>query len=288
LRRPILAEGAGGLSSTSTGTSGATTESAPEILGVLREQVGPAVGRFFVTMLGMYLLGGIATAVGAAALTAELSNLSGLSRAVLGLAAVVVVGAAWAGGGIALGFVRASGIAAADAILRAALGRRLGLAAGERLAEMALLAREGTSGATGGAAQGRAASVVGAALSGLEALPLADAEGYLKRAIESILGEGAPPDGTLGRLRTAILRRIRGIAVRAVEAFLLAEFRKEATASGHGGGVDVKKVIGRVAGMADERVSGLVRAKVQLVTIAALAALLLASALPFLIALAVT
>ena len=102
----------------------------------------------------------------------------------------------------------------------------------------------------------------------MERLPLADAEGRLRAAVEGLLGERAQQRG----FRAWLARKIQAAALRRVEAITLVQFRKEEAAHG---GVDLILVRDELGGKIDGLAGGAVEAAGRKVTAVALAVVLL-------------
>ncbi len=239
------------------------------VLGLL----GPALKTFLKTALLM-VVAGIGGATIAAFGVAQSSMAAG-AKVGFGIAAVALIVLAWAVVGVKVAGLRAAARAVEEAVRRFGLARKLGEATVDRMEGLARLSR-------GGAAEGRAAAVAGTAVATVEDVPLARAEGYLRSAIDSLLGEGLPGGGLKGWL----LRRVRAVVLGKVGTVMLSSFRKEAKeGGGAGGGIDIRKVAGAVATRIDDLAVDLVKGQVRKVAIAGGILLAVVTLLPILFAL---
>lgn len=172
------------------------------LAGALAQLVAPAVAAFLRTSLGMTCLG-LALAAASFAWAAQGSTARGVVAALLVLALVGVVG-------LVLAVKRAVGRTLIVGLRRAELGRKALVPIFERL----------ESGVAGRAAA---------------RLPLAQAEGALRGAVEEVVR--AEPAGR--GLRAALRRRLQARLARGVERVTLARFRERGATEG---GVELARV----------------------------------------------
>lgn len=240
------------------------------VVGPILEVLAPVAKRFFATAAGMAAAGLVAAALAGYSVVEGATALSPLAVAGLAALAAALVAALWIALGVMLATSRAVLRGADEAIWRHALGRKLAQVAAERAIALARAARSGDP----------AAGRVGAALATIEDLPLDEAEGFLRRAVDAVLAEPVPAAGLAG-LRARLAGRLRAAALARVEKVLLASLREEASAAGGARGkISLEKVLAEAGNHVDARASALVRAQARRTTLAVALVLIAATAAP--------
>jgi|GEM_PF-2070726 len=123
------------------------------------------------------------------------------------------------------------------------------------------------------------AKVADAGQSFVENLPLQQAEDALKNAVGRFTRDGELEEGTQPGLGRRILRKVNAVLCARIETYLLAVFRKEATASG-GGGISLAKVRDRALEPIDDVLTDVVEGAMRKQTLLMTAVVALVCLLP--------